>query len=95
MNVSQLLPSGSSLWWTRERPDHIITIIIIIVMSRSTRCKGSRRGLPTKTEGVKEDFLEEGTPELSLKSRREVNQMRREERVFQADRMFIEVYVQK
>lgn len=54
-----------------------------------------RRGLPTKTEGVKEDFLEEGTPELSLKSRREVNQMRREERVFQADRMFIEVYVQK
>lgn len=68
MNVSQLLPSGSSLWWTRERPDHIITIIIIIVMSRSTRCKGSRRGLPTKTEGVKEDFLEEGTPELSLEA---------------------------
>lgn len=35
-------------------------------MSRSIRCKGSRRGLLIKIEGVKEDFLEEGIFELSF-----------------------------
>lgn len=49
-----------------------------------------RAGLPTKTGGIKEDFLEEWTPEWVFFS-----QMKREEGVFQEDRMFTGVYVQK
>lgn len=54
-----------------------------------------RGGVTTKTRGSRGGFLEEGTPVLCLKDRREVNQMKWEERVFQADRMSIRVHAQK
>lgn len=44
---------------------------------------------------IEEDFLEEESAARSLKGRMEVNRMKREAGVFQADGMFIGVYVPK
>lgn len=73
INVSQLLPSRSSLWWAREITDQIITTNYNSYCDEQEHevLRKHRGEVPAKTRGyyIKEDFLEKGTPELSLKGR--------------------------
>lgn len=60
MNLSQLLPS-SSLWWAREIADQIITTYYNNYCDEQKhKVLRKHRGgeTPTKTQGIKEDFLE-------------------------------------